>query len=99
VTVESRYAEEFHVAVEIATESKIVLINGVVPPWRSEKMPHGGLRSHGKREWPYHAKLSFIGSDPNQQIMHIKIYLAASWWPDDEPLPLLGQFSHAIWVR
>jgi hypothetical protein len=99
VTVENRYAEEFHVEVEIATESNIVLINGAAPPWRSKKIPHGGLRSHGKRDWDYHAKLSFTGSDLNQQIMHIKVYMAPSWWAEDEPLPLLDHFPHAIWVK
>jgi hypothetical protein len=100
VTVENRTGEEVYVEVEIATESPILVIDGAAPPWRTSRIKHGGLRSRGKREWPHRATLSFTGAQPNRpQIMQIKIYMAASWWPDDEPLPLLDDIPHAIWIK
>lgn len=100
VMVENRTGEECYVVIEISTESSIVLIDGVAGPWRSHKMKHGGLRSHIKREWPYQATLSFTGAAPRRpQNIEINIYMAAAWWPDNQPLPLIGAISHMIWIR
>jgi hypothetical protein len=100
VEVENRAGEECDVEVELSTGSPIILIDGIAPPWRSTKMTHGGLRSRGKREWSYEAPLSFNGADPHHpQIIHVRVYMAASWWPNDEPLPLIGEIKHAIWVK
>jgi hypothetical protein len=100
VTVENRNGEECDVEVELDATSSILLIEGTAPPWRSTRMTHGGLRSRGKREWPYHATLSFTGVDPRRlQIIQVKVYMAAAWWPDDEPLPLVGEIRHAIWIE
>lgn len=97
VCVKNRNGEECNVEVEIESCSPLVLVKNN-QSWRSKKMTHGGLRSENP-DLPYRAKLSFVSADSSQpQVIAIKIYMAAAWWSDDQPLPLVGELKHQIWV-
>lgn len=97
VAVENRNGEACDVEVEICSLSQYVLVEGR-KCWRSTKLTHGGLRSKD-RTWPYPATLTFTQADPGRpQVIRIRIYMAASWWPDSTPLPRIGELRHTIWV-
>jgi hypothetical protein len=98
ILVESRIGEACDVIVQLVSKSKYVLIDGR-REWTSAKMTHGGLRSRDTHKWPYRATLSFTQADPGRpQVIAIKVFMAAAWWPEDEPLPKIGELKHTIWV-